>query len=209
MTSHRRLAHSIVVPTPQSQSIWLSCVTKRELEQLFDVTYNYSPKPWVGGTGAESLAKVMGGDDQAQWEQMKRLYASLFSDAIPEVPDDVPPLLAPLFRYVAAARGEGVNIFGNGAGKAFASRLLGLLPSIGPWVRTATTSRPQTDWCGVQTPQLRGVVNVAVVAWLVVGKIKASSFTQTLAGMQAVEKRDNIWPYGLHNAVYSVTVLPA
>ena len=36
-------------------------------------------------------------------------------------------------------------------------------------------------------------------AWLVVGEIKgghASPFTQILAGMQAVEKRDGVWPYG-------------
>jgi hypothetical protein len=135
----------------------------------------------------------MGGDDQEQWEQMKRLYASLFSDVIPKVPEeDVPPRLKDLFTYVAATREEGLNIFGNGAGKSFAKDLQGLLP-IKRWVRTSTTPTPhQTDWCGVHTPQLRGVVDVAVVkggAWLVVGEIKgghASPFTQILPGMQGV-----------------------
>jgi hypothetical protein len=116
-----------------------------------------------------------------------------FSDVIPKVPEeDVPPRLKDLFTYVAATREEGLNIFGNGAGKSFAKDLQGLLP-IKRWVRTSTTPTPhQTDWCGVHTPQLRGVVDVAVVkggAWLVVGEIKgghASPFTQILPGMQGV-----------------------
>ena len=36
-------------------------------------------------------------------------------------------------------------------------------------------------------------------AWLLVGEIKGnhvSPFPQVLVGMQAVEKRDGVWPYG-------------
>ena len=114
-------------------------------------------KPWIRGAGADSSAlalctKLMGGDDQEQWEQMKRLYASLFSDVIPK---DVPPRLKDLFTYVAATREERLNIFGNRAGKSFAKEPLGLLP-IKRWVRTSTTPTPQT---GVHTPQLCGVVH--------------------------------------------------
>ena len=119
--------------------------------------------------------KLMGGDDQEQWEQMKRLYASLFSDAIPKVPEeDVPPRLKDLFTYVAATREEGLNIFGNGAGKSFAKEILGLLP-IKRWVRTSTTPTSQIDCCGV--------VDVAVVkggAWLVVGEIKGGLKEQSV-----------------------------
>ena len=51
------------------------------------------------------------------------------------------------------------------------------------------------------TPQLRGVVDVAVVndVCLLVGEIKSgqvSPFTQILAGMQAMEKKYGTWPYG-------------
>jgi hypothetical protein len=54
----------------------------------------------------------------------------------------------------------------------------------------------------VCTPQLRGVVDVAVVKdqiCRVVGEIKsgqASPFTQILAGMQAMETKCGTWPYG-------------
>ena len=60
----------------------------------------------------------------------------------------------------------------------------------------------QTDWCGVDTPQLCGFVDVAIFmdgVWLGIGKIKrgnTSSFIQAVAGMQAVAKRDGVWPYG-------------
>lgn len=197
-------------PTVQC-SLWLSAVTMEELQAMFGVTYREVPKPrtiWPTATpelesAAAALRRlVMGGDDDpARWERMSSLYRALFSDAIPDVPQDVTPLLAPIFHFVAATRGGGINIFSNGAGKRLACKLLELLP-IGACVRIGTTGKPKTDWCGIETPELRGVVDVAVVkggAWLLVGEIKggnASPFTQILAAMQAVKTRDGIWPYG-------------
>ena len=49
----------------------------------------------------------MGEDnDREKWNRMKSLYGALFSDAIPQVPGDVPPLLESLFH---ATRREGVK----------------------------------------------------------------------------------------------------
>jgi hypothetical protein len=174
-------------------------VTKRELEEIYGVTYKYVPKQWSGGA-ADSAAlalrtKVMGGDNPELWDQMKRLFAAMFTDTIPQLPENVPPRLDDLFTFVACSKRQGLNIFGNGAGKSFMTYLLTLLPTIKGYVRTSTTQTPQTDWCGVCTPQLRGVVDVAVVndVCLLVGEIKSgqvSPFTQILAGMQAIWRKN-------------------
>ena len=175
--------------------LWLSVVTKADLQRLYGITYKYTAKTRVGGAPG-TLASMLGGN----WEKAREIYPSLFTDVVPNF-SEIPPLLTPMFDYIAATRKEGINVFGNGAGKTLASKLLSLLP-IAPWVRIATTRNSQTDWCGVQTTKVHGVVDVAVVkggVWLVVGEVKrgtTSPFTQVLAAMQAVQERDGVWPCG-------------
>jgi hypothetical protein len=121
--------------SPPAPPRWLSSVTKQQLEDIYAVTYKYIPKQRRRGAGTNSAAlalrtKLMGGDNPELWEQMKWLFASLFMDTIPNVPENVPPLLYHLFSFVACSRREGLNIFGNGAGKSFVKELFSLrLPS--------------------------------------------------------------------------------
>ena len=136
-----------------------------------------------------------------KWKCIRELYGRLFSDAIPALPPNLPPRLAPLFHFLSAAKAEGINVFSNGAGKLFMIKLLELLP-IGPWVRAGTTRNPQTDWCGITCAHICGVVDVAIVkngTWLVVGEVKGDHTTptiQTLAAMQAAAECHGNWPCG-------------
>ena len=65
----------------------------------------------------------------------------MFSDAIPQ---NVPPLLAPIFEFVAATRSEGINTLGNRADKWFACTLLEPLP-IGRYIHIGATATPHTQ----------------------------------------------------------------
>ena len=45
-------------------------------------------------------------------------------------------------------------------------------------VRVSTTSNPKYDWCGIDFPEITGVVDFAVVhngVWRVVGEVKGDS----------------------------------
>ena len=67
-----------------------------------------------------------------------------------------------------------MNPFTKGAGNFFVYQLLNLTPH-GPHVRVETTSDPRHDWCGVNLPDISGVVDLAVVqgtTWKLVGEVK-------------------------------------
>ena len=133
---------------------------------------------------------------------MKQIYSSLFSDAIPALPM-LPPLFEPLFEFIETARRQGLNVFGNGAGKTFISKLLALLP-MSRYVRTSTTTNSEKDWCGVKTTRLRGVVDVAVVsgerAWILVGEIKGGCVSSRNTSPGVI---GDVYDGALNNALFS------
>ena len=109
-----------------------------------------------------------------------------------------------MFRYLHFNKTCGINSFTNGAGKSLIFRLLQLLP-LGHKVRFAATNDPRDDWCGIDRPQIAGVVDVGIRSssggyWQVVGEVKvgfASPFVQIVAAMHtASEEGDEHWPYG-------------
>ena len=184
----------------------ISTITNWELESLFNCRYSYLPTSMVDSpptsSSRELREKLMEAPENTlRWEQVRELYKGLFSDGIPSLPPNLPPRLVPLLHFIQVTKEEKVHTFSNGAGKAFLSKLLSLIPAE-PWVRISTTNRPQTDWCGVDGPRLFGVVDAAIVKnghWLVVGEVKGGSrtpLTQIFASMQAVKDRYGEWPYG-------------
>ena len=115
----------------------------------------------------------------------------------------VPPLLLPIFHYLAASKAEKVNMFSNGAGKVLMLHLLTLL-LLKVNIRVATTSDPHHDWCGINLPSISGVVDVTLFhggRHHMLGEVKADSATgttQVLGAMQAVATNTGEWPYRKH-----------
>ena len=96
-----------------------------------------------------------------------------------------------------------MNPFTNGAGKLFVYHLLNLTPH-GPHVRVRVArSDPRHDWCGVNLPDISGLVDLAVVqgtTWKLVGEVKSDynpCFLQIVAAMHSVAVRQGSWPYGM------------
>lgn len=189
--------------TPERHTF--STITKSELEELYKCKYTRKEVSLVGrppsGSSRALLLRLLGGDELKS-KYVKEVYSALFSETLPTLPDDLPPLLGPLLEYISAVRSQGINPLSNGSGKLFVFRLLQLLPQVARWVRISTTNNPTTDWCGINTPQLSGVVDVAVVkggVWGLVGEVKGgheSPFVQIVSAMQAIKKRDGDWPCG-------------
>ena len=139
-------------------------------------------------------AQLRGNASEQGWKSVCNAYTALVSHT-PETRCVIPPLLQPLFRFLAGTKRENVNVFSNGAGKLLAFHLLSLLPLEEVNIRIATTNDPRHDWCGVNQQHISGVVDVAVVSggkWLVVGEVKS----EVLAAMQAVASKSNQSPYG-------------
>ena len=172
-----------------------STVRMQQLERIFEVSYTTPTIPMVQRAPTPSSlrlrSKLKGHSSDEEWERVCERYTALFSIGEPEPECVVPPLLLPIFHYLAASKAEKVNMFSNGAGKVLMLHLLTLL-LLKVNIRVATTSDPRHDWCGINLPPISGVVDVTLFhggRHHMLGEVKADSATgttQVLAAMQAV-----------------------
>ena len=141
-------------------------------------------------------SKLKGHSSDEEWERVCERYTALFSIGEPEPECVVPPLLLPIFHYLAASKAEKVNMFSNGAGKLHLLTLLLLKVNI----RVATTSDPRHDWCSINLPPISGVVDVTLFHGGRHHMLKQTLLLgpQVLAAMQAVATNTGEWPYGTH-----------
>ena len=170
------------------------------------IPYPWQTAPSPTPSSISLRAKLMGTDDfdSGQWDKLGEIYMGFFMDGVPELPEELPTLLESVFRYLHFNKTCGINSLTNGAGKSPIFRLLHLLP-LGHKVRFATTNDPRHDWCGIDRPQIAGVVDVGKRSnsggyWQVVGEVKvglANPFVENVAAMHAAsEEGDGHWPYG-------------
>ena len=121
----------------------------------------------------------------------------------------VPPVLLPLFTFMAPHHATGNYFFNNGAGKVFMLHLLNVLVANTneTWaVRISTTTNSKTDWCGLRPSpgglQICGVADFLLVTSealpLVVGEVKpCGGEFQLLAGVLAQNEYEGYCPLGV------------
>ena len=183
-----------------------STVSRAELGRLYNSTYTDSTIPMVDKAPTTSalvlISQLRGKLTDRDWTEVSDAYTALFSTGLPDGHCEIPPLLRPIFKYLRVGKAGGVNVFSNGAGKLLMFHLFTLLPLDMASLRISTTSDPRHDWCGINLPNISGVVDAALVhdrKWLVVGEVKGDGslcVTQVLAAMQAKAGKDQQYPYG-------------